>query len=356
MSFKSDNAAYEDWLRAQCRRIGCPVVEADLKYKHARMKESAFVFLRATFFRWAKRIETICPDLADAPAVLSIADTHVENFGTWRDAEGRLIWGVNDFDEAAAVPYPFDLVRLATSIRLADEPGPNNRVAADALLEGYREGLSKPRPTLLDEQETWMREYVGVSDKKRRKFWDEVDRYPAAKPPPPAFVMKGLRTSIPDGAVISSTVRTRRKGGGSLGRPRYVAVAGWRGGRLVREAKALVPSAWDWAHDVDSTSTRFLELARSRFRAPDPFLDVHDGFVFRRIAADSRKVNLGEDGMVLRKHLFRAMGFDLGALHAADRRASAIEHHLARLPDDWLHDAAKTAAVDVIQDFCEWTG
>jgi hypothetical protein len=356
MSFKSDNAAYEDWLRAQCRRIGCRVVEADLKYKHTRMRKSPFVFLRATFFRWAKRIEALCPDLADAPVVLSVGDTHVENFGTWRDAEGRLIWGINDFDEAAAIPYPFDLVRLATSIRLANEPGTRNRPAAEALLEGYRAGLRTPRATLLDEQETWMRDYVEVSDKKRRKFWNEVDCYPAARPPPPAFVMKGLRKSIPDGAVISSKARTRRKGGGSLGRPRYVAVAGWRGGRLVREAKALVPSAWDWAHETVTRETRFLELARGRFRAPDPFLDVRHCFVFRRIAADARKVELGEDGMVLRNHLFGAMGFDLGALHAADRRAGTVKRHLARLPDDWLYEAAKIAAADVIGDFCEWTG
>jgi len=32
--------------------------------------------------------------------VLAVGDLHVENFGTWRDAEGRLIWGVNDFDES----------------------------------------------------------------------------------------------------------------------------------------------------------------------------------------------------------------------------------------------------------------
>jgi uncharacterized protein (DUF2252 family) len=120
MSFEDDNRDYETWLRAECKRVGCRAVEADLRYKHQRMKESAFVFLRATFFRWAKRIENLCPELAAAPAVLSVGDTHVENFGTWRDAEGRLVWGINDFDEAALIPYPFDLVRLATSIRLAN--------------------------------------------------------------------------------------------------------------------------------------------------------------------------------------------------------------------------------------------
>ena len=57
----------------------------------------------------------------DAPRVLSVGDLHLENFGTWRDADGRLAWGVNDFDEAAVMPYVLDLVRLATSIQLAPD-------------------------------------------------------------------------------------------------------------------------------------------------------------------------------------------------------------------------------------------
>ncbi|MDP3555623.1 MAG: DUF2252 family protein [Methylocystis sp.] len=54
------------------------------------MKKDAFTFLRATFFRWAKTIEKICADLSDAPAVLSVGATHVENFGTWR--EPKVVW------------------------------------------------------------------------------------------------------------------------------------------------------------------------------------------------------------------------------------------------------------------------
>src|SRR5437660_5952335 len=73
MSFVKDNEKYERWLRKHCR-----VVEADLKKKHERMRESAFVFLRATFFRWAKRVEGICTDLAKTPPVLSVGDLHLE--------------------------------------------------------------------------------------------------------------------------------------------------------------------------------------------------------------------------------------------------------------------------------------
>ena len=55
--------------------------------------------------------------------MLAVGDMHVENFGTWRDAEGRLVWGVNDFDEAAKMPYTIDLVRLAASAMLAGGAG-----------------------------------------------------------------------------------------------------------------------------------------------------------------------------------------------------------------------------------------
>src|SRR6202048_2037760 len=149
MSFRKDNDEYEDWLAEQG-----DVVKDDIAYKHRRMKKSAFIFLRATYFRWAKKIPTLCPELMDAPLVLSIGDLHLENFGTWRDADGRLVWGVNDFDEAAIMPYPLDLVRLAASIRLAPGLAVSNQAVAEALLRGYRAGLEQPQPALLDEGET----------------------------------------------------------------------------------------------------------------------------------------------------------------------------------------------------------
>ena len=42
-----------------------------------------------------------------------------------------------------------------------------------------------------------------------------------------------------------------------------------------------------------SRVSHFLEIANGRYRAPDPFLDVRNKFIFRRLAADSRKIELG---------------------------------------------------------------
>jgi len=143
--------AYETWLAAQTR-----VVSADLRLKHRRMAESPFGFLRATFYRWLQRWSALPASLVGAPALIAVGDLHVENFGTWRDAEGRLIWGVNDVDEACVLPYTQDLVRLATGACLAVHQGHfalSNRVVFDAILEGYAACLERGhRPVVLEER------------------------------------------------------------------------------------------------------------------------------------------------------------------------------------------------------------
>ena len=346
--FRDDNAAYEAWLATQCN-----VVTEDIKAKHRLMKNSAFMFLRATYFRWARQIGTACPELMDAPRVLGVGDVHLENFGTWRDAEGRLVWGVNDFDEAAVMPYVLDLVRLAASIRLSPDRAIDNREVAAALLKGYLEGLQQPQPALLDEGETWLRPYAIGSDLESGKFWKKVDKYEKAAPPP--AVVSLLEESLPKEAT-NIHFRVSIAGGGGLGRPRYVAIADWRGGRVLREAKALVPSAWTYVHGKQPSG--LLELAKSKYRAPDPFLDIRDKFIVRRLAPDSRKIELDQDDAShLKIYFVQAMAFDLASIHAAGSvGVAALRRDLERRPRDWLHQAAKSAAAAVEQDFEDWCG
>jgi uncharacterized protein (DUF2252 family) len=45
------------------------------------------------------------PESKQAPIVLSVGDLHIDSYGTWRDVEGRMCWGVDDFDEAWPLPY-----------------------------------------------------------------------------------------------------------------------------------------------------------------------------------------------------------------------------------------------------------
>ena len=126
---------FEDWLGLHIR-----IVAPDLRYKHEQMAASLFSFFRATFYRWVQVWPEVCPELDRVPHLLSVGDLHVENFGTWRDSDGRLIWGVNDFDEASLFPYTMDLVRLATSALLAareQKLAMKPKDSSAAILEGY---------------------------------------------------------------------------------------------------------------------------------------------------------------------------------------------------------------------------
>lgn len=49
----------------------------------------------------------------------------------------------------------------------------------------------------------------------------------------------------------------RVAGVGSLGCERFVALAKWKGGRIAREAKALVPSAYIWGNDQKGSERTF---------------------------------------------------------------------------------------------------
>jgi hypothetical protein len=147
---------------------------------------------------------------------------------------------------------------------------------------------------------------------------------------------------------------TRQIGGGSLGRPRFLAIADWRGGKVVREAKALVPSAWDWASGTGGAS-RFMEVAEGAYRSPDSSIVRAGNFIIRRIAPDARKLDLADvarDGRG--SALLEAMAADLAAIHVASASVKRIQKDLARRTSGWLASAATQAEEIVRADLEDW--
>ena len=178
------------------------------------MCEDAFVFLRATNWRWAETILEVCPDLAGTPAVLAVGDIHLENFGTWTDKEGRLCWGVNDYDEAAEMPYILDLVRLATSAVLAAAPSQVSlKAICTSVLEGYAHGLEAPEAFVLDREHLWLRSPMPeIPDEPTRDdalaalaLLDElISKSPFADEPSKSVALSGLITPCVRGAFAVS--------------------------------------------------------------------------------------------------------------------------------------------------------
>ena len=345
---------YEAWVAERL-----PVVSGDLAFKHERMAEDAFSFLRATFYRWAQRFPVECADLMDAPKVPSVGDIHVENYGTWRDAEGRLVWGINDFDEAVKLPYTQDLVRLATSAALAFEQGRMTvrpRVAVTAVLKGYMEALGmEGRPFVLAEHNRWLRDAVTSRLRDPGKYWKRLTAWPAATAVP-SEVRSLLRESLPEPG-LPVVILHRQAGLGSLGRPRFTAITDWRGGRVAREAKPLLPSAWNWANPAgDLVVPAYLSTVEQAVRTPDPFLRVRGAWIVRRLAPYCSRVELAQmPGGGDEKKLLKAMGHELANIHLGGRRCLRnILNDLSHRRGKWLHRAVDRMTAVTLADWTDW--
>jgi len=364
---------YEAWLAARL-----PLVKQDLELKHHAMRAGIFPFLRATFYRWAEAWSAIVGNVADAPHVLAVGDLHVENFGTWRDAEGRLIWGVNDFDETWPLPYTNDLVRLATSTLIAidyHDLALESKRAVAAILEGYREGLEAGgHAFVLAEFHTELRDMALERLRDPQRFWDKLDALPTIRAPLPRGVDELLDRALPERGLTGRMVH-RVAGLGSLGRQRFVVLTQWRGGRIAREAKALAPSACAlakhgsmvsvvyggmlrraiWALSGMPRKIHYKEILRRGVRCPDPCVSVSGTWLIRRLAPDCTRIPLNE--LPKKRHeevLLYSMGWETANIHLGSAKRKELQTDVKRRPKQWLHEAALQMAGAIERDWNAW--
>jgi len=345
---------YDAWLAARI-----PIIKADLEHKHALMREAPFPFMRATFYRWAQTWPQVCPKAAAAPEVLAVGDLHVENFGTWRDIEGRLVWGINDFDEVYPMPYTCDLVRLATSAYLAiaaehlkiETPG-----ASKSILDGYRDGLKAGgRSFVLAEHHTALRQTAVERLKQPELFWEKLKSLPTLRGKVPSSAAKALRRMMP-ARDLEYRVVHRVSGLGSLGRRRFVALSDWHGGTIAREAKELTDSAWRWTGVRRAKSKIYYQDALDQVRrCPDPFVRLKGQWIVRRLAPDCSRIELAS---LPTKHdanrLLYSMGWETANVHLGSLEAGLLGKDLTKRGPRWLHTAAEAMVSSIENDWNDW--
>lgn len=335
------------------------LIPSDVKLKHRLMAKASFPFFRATFYRWAQWWPIVCPELARAPQVLAVGDLHVENFGTWRDMEGRLIWGVNDFDEAWPAAYPVDLVRLVASCYLAMEAEhlsiPKKR-AWQMVEEGYRDSLAKGgRAFVLAEHHRWLRLVALSKLRDPVVFWRKILACPRYKGNLPKDVWRLVHASLPV-RTFNFELMSRIAGLGSLGHPRVLSLATWDGAHVVREAKQLTPSAWIWARGLKETKVLSRKLIESAVRLRDPHVHFAEHWIVRRLAPDCSHIEMGALPRERdEEKLLYSMGWETANIHFGSPRAiPAVRRDLARRKGRWLHKAAKAMVEVTLKDWDVW--
>jgi hypothetical protein len=352
--FRAATLQFERWLAQQTT-----LIRADLRHKHTAMSADPFSFLRATYYRWAAQFDFVLPKIAKAPEVLAVGDLHIENFGTWRDAMGRLAWGVNDFDEAHPLAYTSDLVRLAASALLltqAEHLRLRGKTACRAILEGYREALSiGGRPFVIGEEHRWFKPILRDPPRDPGRFWDKLRALPHVNGTIPKDARTAIASLLPS-PKLAFEVHHRVAGLGSLGKPRYTAIAEWEGGPVAREAKALTRSAVAWTRN-SQCEPYYGPILAAAMRPTDPYLKVCGKWIVRRLAPDCRRIELSSLTRVVDEEwLLHAMGFETANVHLGTRGIRGkVQGHLERQPKDWLKDASVAMRDAVLADFESWT-
>ncbi|MDP3507756.1 MAG: DUF2252 family protein [Candidatus Melainabacteria bacterium] len=346
---------YERWFSEHTE-----IVQADLAQKHKLMHTSPFILLRGTFYRWAELFPRALPELMQAPIVLSAGDLHIENFGTWRDAEGRLNWGVNDFDEAHPLPFTNDLVRLATSAAFAIEDGKLSlslKEACQVITAGYRDALVRQgRPFVLAEKNRTLGKMARSRLKDPQDFFKKLDSQAKTSRPVPTAVVEVITRALPRNASKPAYFQ-RQAGVGSLGRQRYLAICDLGGSRIVREAKVMMPSAWSLFHpEAGKEPTIYLnELSEGCLRSHDPFLRVDNGWVIRRLAPDCARIELSElPDERDERALLEAMGAEAANVHLGTPEARTAIIRFLDNNKNWLLPAVRKMVRLTKQDFRDW--
>ncbi|AVK64248.1 DUF2252 domain-containing protein [Lactobacillus sp. CBA3606] len=134
---KRDAAAY-------LKRVRKMLVPELLPLRRERMSASSFAFFRGS-------VELMDYDLdyqksTEISAVVC-GDAHIGNFGFYASPERRLVFDLNDFDEASVHPWEWDLRRLLVSIILAAKDSEFKPKKIEKLVReasaSYRDGIKR---------------------------------------------------------------------------------------------------------------------------------------------------------------------------------------------------------------------
>jgi uncharacterized protein (DUF2252 family) len=235
--------------------------------KYAAMRTDAFAFYRGTchlFFEdWPKRSA-----LDEAPQAWISGDLHPENFGSFRGGDGQVYFDINDFDEAALAPCTWDVTRCLTgiligarSIGILDEDA---RELSRRYLYAYRAclGDAAPQAVTADESSGMVRDLLvqvrarspddlararsAVSGKKRRIIVDGVHAIglPKERRKEAKRLFNGWNGALrKSGRYELLDVALRIAGIGSLGVPRFVALAVRKRELCLLDVKCAAPTS-----------------------------------------------------------------------------------------------------------------
>lgn len=122
-----------------------PLMRADpqaFRFKYRKMAASPHAFYRGSACLFYADMTQAQDEWVDerSGAIWIHGDLHVENFGTYLNSDGRLVFDINDFDEAYIGHFTWDLRRFAASLALLAWQKALPSQDVEALVRRYLDG------------------------------------------------------------------------------------------------------------------------------------------------------------------------------------------------------------------------
>ena len=295
--------------------------------KYRSMSESPFAFDRATDYLFVSNVQG-SKQLQTKVKIPIAQDIHLENFGTYKTGEGKVAFGINDFDEAVVAPYTWDLARVGSSIRLAAKQNGLSEKEGKELVEifakDYVDGLKKfqektdkvsepltksktfgkhVEKTIKTSEEASQKDFVKELTKDGKFIFNDKIRpiSPEVKKEIEAGI-KAYAKGRPEGADFFKIKDSAFiiAGKGSLGRERYVVLLEGAGKgkkeQVVLELKeAVQPNSINaLGKQTGNQAQRVIDATKNFQPSSDPFLGVTrmngKDFFVREVSPSNNKV------------------------------------------------------------------
>jgi hypothetical protein len=227
----------------------------------------------------------------------------------------------------------------------------------EELIGGYSEALTgRGKPFVLEEEYPWLRQVAVTTLRDPEHFWKKLTSLQPIRRAIPESASRALEQALPSPG-MQYRVLHRVAGLGSLGRERFVALTEFEGGKLAREAKALLPSAVNWARNIKgSAETYYQEIVDRAVRCADPYLFLRKKWIVRRLSPYCSRIELTtlpanrEDCRLL-----SSMGYETGNIHLGTAKAiKAVQKHLKKQKGGWLLKASSDMVKAVKKDWHAW--
>jgi uncharacterized protein (DUF2252 family) len=126
--------------------------------KYDKMKKDSFSFFRGSCHLFHEDWP-VGTKIDRAPQLFICGDLHLENFGTYKEADRQVYFGINDFDEGMYASMTRDITRLSVSVLLVGKMLGLKKVDRAALVTNL---LNNYRQTLLTRQHQNLKEAKGI--------------------------------------------------------------------------------------------------------------------------------------------------------------------------------------------------